>query len=102
MIDFHFYYVGSQYLRGTPPQGHSEARRDREVFEVINLLLGIPQDAISPQNFERDYIKRQMERGGQGALPLGCLPLWGREGVTLTPIQNAFEKSDSDRISPGL
>ena len=23
------------------------------------------------------------KKGGQGVLPLGCLPLWGREGVTL-------------------
>ncbi len=23
-------------------------------------------------------------RGSRGLAPLGCLPLWGREGVTLT------------------
>jgi hypothetical protein len=24
-----------------------------------------------------------LKMGGQGDLPLGCLPLWGREGVIL-------------------
>jgi hypothetical protein len=26
--------------------------------------------------------------GGQGGAPLGCLPLWGREGVTLVNQKN--------------
>ncbi len=26
---------------------------------------------------------KKKSEGGQGVLPLGCLPLWGREGVTL-------------------
>jgi hypothetical protein len=28
-------------------------------------------------------MKNLNKRGGKGMLPLGCLPLWGREGVTL-------------------
>jgi hypothetical protein len=28
-------------------------------------------------------MKNPDKRGGKGMLPLGCLPLWGREGVTL-------------------
>jgi hypothetical protein len=30
--------------------------------------------------------KENINTGGQGAHPLGCLPLWGREGVTLANI----------------
>jgi hypothetical protein len=28
-------------------------------------------------------MKKPGKRGGRGMLPLGCLPLWGREGVTI-------------------
>jgi hypothetical protein len=28
-------------------------------------------------------MKNPDKRGGKGMLPLGCLPLWGRKGVTL-------------------
>jgi hypothetical protein len=28
-------------------------------------------------------MKKSEKSGGQGDLPLGCLPLWGREGVIL-------------------
>jgi hypothetical protein len=31
----------------------------------------------------RRLMKNPDKRGGKGMLPLGCLPLWGREGVTL-------------------
>jgi hypothetical protein len=31
------------------------------------------------------------EKGGQGVLPLGCLPLWGREGVTLIIPQTKYQ-----------
>jgi len=35
-----------------------------------------------------------MMNGGQGALPLGCLPLWGREGVTLISPKSMNEMID--------
>ena len=41
--------------------------------------VGIPHEAISL----RGLIKNLKIVGVKGALPLGCLPLWGREGVTL-------------------
>jgi hypothetical protein len=28
-------------------------------------------------------MKNPDKSGGKGMLPLGCLPLWGREGITL-------------------
>ena len=31
----------------------------------------------------RMLMKTSEKRGVKGMLPLGCLPLWGREGVTL-------------------
>ena len=31
----------------------------------------------------RNEWRRYHVRGVKGMLPLGCLPLWGREGVTL-------------------
>jgi hypothetical protein len=41
-----------------------------------------------------------MDRGVKGILPLGCLPLWGREGVTLIPSSKCKKNMGSDRISP--
>jgi hypothetical protein len=40
---------------------------------------GIPYIAI----IIRRLMKNPDKRGGKGMLPLGYLPLWGREGVTL-------------------
>ena len=40
---------------------------------------GIPKNAITPQKVDENTSKV----GVKGVLPLGCLPLWGREGVTL-------------------
>jgi hypothetical protein len=36
--------------------------------------------------------------GVKGALPLGCLPLWGREGVTLILFEKNL-KNAQNRIS---
>jgi hypothetical protein len=38
-----------------------------------------------------------MERGVKGMPPLDCLPLWGREGVTLIAF---FKRMECDRSSP--
>jgi len=35
-------------------------------------------------------LKNISELGVKGMLPLGCLPLWGREGVTLTVFLSFF------------
>ena len=40
------------------------------------------------------------KRGVKGIRPLDCFPLWGREGVRLTPLQN--KKIDVQGISPEL
>ena len=55
-----------------PPQGISEARRGKEVslhfyFSHLSAAREVPSS----------------DMGVKGVLPLGCLPLWGREGVTL-------------------
>jgi hypothetical protein len=42
--------------------------------------LGIPPIAITLDKVENNTPKKE---GVKGMLPLGCLPLWGREGVTL-------------------
>jgi hypothetical protein len=39
-------------------------------------------------------------RGVKGMLPLGCLPLWGREGVTLILVVNESANNRKNRISP--
>jgi hypothetical protein len=39
-------------------------------------------------------------KGVKGFLPLGCLPLWGREGVTLIIFPPVNKRINSDRISP--
>jgi len=42
-----------------------------------------------------NFIKKCVNVGGQGVLPLGCLPLWGRVGVTLaTPRSNIISFED--------
>ena len=38
-------------------------------------------------------------RGGQGVPPLGCLPLWGREGVTLTIITENTNLESSEKLT---
>jgi hypothetical protein len=42
--------------------------------------LGIPHSAITPEKVENNTPKKEHVKE---MLPLGCLPLWGREGVTL-------------------
>jgi hypothetical protein len=39
------------------------------------------------------------QKRGKGDIPLVCLPLWGREGVTLIAFPK-YKKMGSDRISP--
>jgi len=40
--------------------------------------------ASSDPRWARRLIENFAQKGGQGGLPLGNLPLWGREGGTLT------------------
>ena len=44
----------------------------------------LKKNAIVPQKGDEKFPleTEEMERGVKGMLPLGCLPLWGREGVT--------------------
>jgi hypothetical protein len=45
------------------------------------------------------------KRGGKGMLPACCLPLWGREGVTLTAAADNYrmtEKKDFNRAQRSL
>ena len=43
---------------------------------------GIPKNVIAPQKVDENTSKV----GVKGVLPACCLPLWGREGVTLIAI----------------
>jgi len=46
-----------------------------------------PSIAITPDKVEI-YLKKE---GVRGMLPLGCLPLWGREGVILITIAKNYQ-----------
>jgi hypothetical protein len=46
------------------------------------LRASAPAARVSP-NIAIDLKKIDEKPGVKGTLPLGCLPLWGREGVTL-------------------
>jgi hypothetical protein len=41
------------------------------------------------------------KKGGKGILPLGCLPFWGREWVTLIAAADDFRITEKKRISTG-
>jgi hypothetical protein len=44
----------------------------------------IPHGETEPQKVsEKPLEKGKDKKGVKGMFPLGCLPLWGREGVTL-------------------
>jgi hypothetical protein len=55
---------------------------------------------ITPPKVDEKFSLKTGElwRGGTGISPLGCLPLWGREGVTLIAFPK-YKKMGSDRIS---
>ena len=77
-------------------------------------LLGVTAPRLHPRRVgiplvatALNKIKGKLrKKGGQGVLPLGCLPLWRREGVTLTQVENIYRlsmKRDSlIVIIPGL
>jgi hypothetical protein len=44
-------------------------------------------------------MKNLNKRGGKGMLPVGCLPLWGREGVTLLAAAENKRITQKKRIS---
>jgi hypothetical protein len=50
--------------------------------------LGIPHIAITPEKVENNTPKKE---GVKGMLPACCLPLWGREGVTLIVSSKFFK-----------
>ena len=71
---------------GSPPQGLSEAWRAGGFLAFFSYGSSVsPPNANNPGGVrEILLIKGEMEKGGsRGMLPLDCLPLWGREGVTL-------------------
>jgi hypothetical protein len=45
--------------------------------------LGLPTVRLYRRKLARILIKRTISKGVKGMLPLGCLPHWVREGVTL-------------------
>ena len=47
---------------------------------------------ITPQKVDKKFsIETEGMKGVKGMLPLGCLPLWGREGVTLIIASNFIQ-----------
>jgi hypothetical protein len=65
--------------------------------------LGNPEkNAIAPQKGDEKFPLEsgEIERGVKGMLPLGCLPRWGREGVSLTTSSKCKKYKGSKRISP--
>jgi len=61
---------------------------------------------LAPWSMTADRIPRLgeyliEERGSRGLAPLGCLPLWGREGVTLA-IRYGSTKSKTSACIPAL
>jgi hypothetical protein len=44
-------------------------------------------------------MKNPDKRGGKGMLPLGCFPLWGREGVILLAATENKRITQKKRIS---
>jgi hypothetical protein len=58
--------------------------------------LGIPYSAITPEKVENNTPKNE---GVKGMLPLGCLPLWGGEGVTLMAAAENKRITQKKRIS---
>jgi len=53
--------------------------------------VGIPHVAIALNEVNGKLREKTSEKKGvKGALPLGCFPLWGREGVTLVIVRKIF------------
>jgi hypothetical protein len=67
------------------------------------LRLGLPPPLSSSPNSAiiiRRLMKNLNKRGVKRMLPLGCLPLWGKKGVTLLAAAekvNYFEKEDFNK-----
>ena len=58
--------------------------------------LGQPPIAITPDKVENNTPEKE---GVKGMLPLGCLPLWGREGVTLIAAAENYRMTKKKRVS---
>jgi hypothetical protein len=57
---------------------------------------GIPHIAITTDKVENNTPKKE---GVKGIFPLGCLPLWGREGVTIINTEEIKTISGYNRSS---
>jgi len=53
--------------------------------------LGQPPIGITPEKVENNTPEKE---GVKGMLPLGCLPLWGREGVTLIAAAENYQMTE--------
>jgi hypothetical protein len=88
---------GYHMYEGPQPQGLSETRRGITILLTF-FSYGFSVCHPNANNLrgprENLLIKGEMEKGGvKGILPLGCLPLWGREGVTLTAFFRSTTKN---------
>jgi hypothetical protein len=68
-------------------------------FASIPPPLGGRSGASSDPRWARRLIENFAQEGGLGGLPLDSLPLWGREGVTLTTTTEEFQTTHNLRIS---
>jgi hypothetical protein len=61
--------------------------------------LGIPPIAITPDKVENNTPKKE---GVKGMLPACCLPLWGREGVTLIAATENYRMTEKRGFQQSL
>ncbi len=78
----------------------------RESQEIVQknyegLLSGHSTD-ITACSFMRNSGGRTRAKGVKGMLPLGCLPLWGIEGVTLIPFTKSRESGSYKPYRPSF
>ncbi len=52
--------------------------------EPLQNISSIPKNVTAYQKINKNFLgNSRNEKGVKGMLPLGCLPLWGSEGVIL-------------------
>jgi hypothetical protein len=86
-----FYIENQRFYECPPPQGLSEARRGIQRLQKSpvpekcrdNSRVGIIIMRLGRVRRKREEMESVKKKGVKGLLPLGCFPLWGREGVTL-------------------
>jgi hypothetical protein len=63
-------------------------------FDLQNPFQAFIKNAWTHQkvDLKKPSVNEKIVKGVKGLLPLGCLPLWGREGVTLKDTTKSKEQ----------